>query len=56
MTWQILAAITPATGLLGIAVWRFARLEGQVKHQARCQRLIIKALIRLKREIRKQNN
>ncbi len=47
MTWQMIAALTPATSLLALAVWRFARLESGVRHQAKCQVLLIKAVSRL---------
>lgn len=47
MDWQILAAVSPATGLLAVAIWRFARLEGSMKHSARCQTLLVKAVSRL---------
>ena len=51
MDWGVVAAVSPATGLLAVAVWRFTKLEAAVKHQAKCQRLLARAIIRLKRQM-----
>ncbi len=43
----MLAAASPPTGLLAVAVWRFARLEGSVKHQTACQMRLVRAVARV---------
>ncbi len=48
MSWnEILIAVTPPTGLVAIAIWRFARLEASVKHQHDCQKMLVRAVSKL---------
>lgn len=55
MTWNdvavVVAAAVPPTCLFAAAVWRFARLESVVGHQARCSRMVVKAVVRLRRDL-----
>lgn len=51
MEWEMIAALTAFTGLLGVAVWRFARLESAVKHQGRCQYRLVRAVVKLTRKV-----
>lgn len=53
MDWQMIAALTPATGLLGLAVWRFSRLEVAVRHNSECNRTLVKIVGRLNYRFRK---
>ena len=48
--WKIMAAFSPVTGLLAVAIWRFSRLESSVRHQAKCNRIMVKAVVRLRRD------
>lgn len=50
---QVLALLTPFVGLMAVAIWRFSRLEASVHHQARCQKVTIRAVVRLNRELKK---
>ena len=52
-TWQVVAAGTPPTIAVLVAVWRFARLETAVKNQHKCQHLLVKAVSRLNYRTRK---
>lgn len=47
MEWQTILGLSAPTGMLAFAVWRFARLEVSVKHQHRCQHLLVQAVSRL---------
>ncbi len=47
MSWAEILALSAPTGMLAIAVWRFARLESRVNHQGRCQVMLIKTVSRL---------
>lgn len=52
MTWEMIGSLTAFSAILGVAVWRFARLESAVKHQARCQSLMLRAVVKLSRRVR----
>lgn len=47
MSWSEILALSAPTGLLAIAVWRFARLEAASKHQHECNKLLVRAVSRL---------
>lgn len=50
---QAVAMGTPPTVAFAIAIWRFARLETVVRHQGKCQKVTVKALVRLRRDLNK---
>ena len=52
-TAAIFAAATPIAGLLGVAIWRVSRMDANIKHQSRCQKLLVRAVVKLGREVRK---
>jgi len=59
MSWEMLAAMTPFTGIVGFAVWRFARVEAAVqhvetavRHNSECQRTLAKMIGRLNHRVR----
>lgn len=47
MEWQMIASMIALTGMVGLAVWRFAKLESAVKNQHHCQHLLVKSVSRL---------
>ncbi len=52
MSWEMLAAMTPFTGIVGFAVWRFARVEAAVRHNSQCQHTLGKMIGRLNHRVR----
>lgn len=53
MTWpqvltMIAAIVVPVTGMVGFAVYRFANVEAAVKHQAKCNRVMVRQFARLR--------
>ncbi len=42
-----LAAVMAVVTVTGVAVWRFTRVEAELKHQNKCQTTLVKAVSRL---------
>ena len=47
MAWEILTAASAVSTVVGIAVWRFSRVENSVKNLHTCQRTLVKGVSRL---------
>ena len=52
MTWEMMASMTAFSGLLGVAVWRFSRMESAVRHNSQCQKTLVKMIGRLNYRVR----
>ena len=52
-TFTVLASVAPATALLAVAVWRFTVLEMTVRHNSKCQKTLIRAVVKIGRKVNK---
>jgi len=53
MQWEMVAALTGFSGVLGLAIWRFAKMEAAVRHNSHCQRILVRMVDRLNYRFRK---
>ena len=66
MSWEMIATMTPVAGLMGLAVWRFSRveealrhgsrrfdsMEETIRHNSQCQNTCARMIGRLNRRVR----